>query len=398
MLRWSATALLLSLTASTAGAFEFEFSGKIGAELRIFQHEPLYPDQQTTANSSISLEPELFWKWNSGDDTLLFKPFVRLDQHDHERAHADIRELLWTHVDGDWELKAGLGIVFWGVTEFQHLVDIINQSDSVEDIDNEDKLGQPMIALSLVREWGIVDLFILPGFRERTFPGSSGRLRSALLVDSDQAEYQSTAQEQHTDLALRWSHTLGDYDIGLSWFHGTSRDPLLRIGSDSGGAPVLTPYYEQINQAGLDLQATLDSWLLKLELIWHDSDSDNYWAAQGGFEYTYTGIFNSSSDLGVLMEYGWDERGSSNNSINQNDLFIGARLALNDAPSSELLAGIGYDLDHHSRMFILEASRRLGDNWKINLDARFFYSSEPTQPSYNLRQDDHLQLSLEYFF
>ncbi len=73
------------------------------------------------------------------------------------------------------ETRVGVRRVFWGVTEFQHLVDIINQSDSVEDIDNEDKLGQPMINLSLVKDWGIVDFFVLPYFRERTFAGAEGR-------------------------------------------------------------------------------------------------------------------------------------------------------------------------------------------------------------------------------
>ncbi len=397
MRRCSVIAILLTLSTSAMGAATFESNGRVGVELRLFQHDPLYPDQHGSSNTSMIFEPELFWKWNSGDDRLLFKPFLRLDQHDSERTHADIRELLWIHVDEEWELKAGLGHVFWGVTEFQHLVDIINQDDAVEDIDGEDKLGQPMIAFSTVRDWGIVDLFILPGFRERTFPGSDGRLRSALVVDTEQARYQSTAEERHTDWALRWSHTVGDYDIGLSWFHGTSRAPLLLPGVNSSGAPVLIPYYEQIDRAGLDLQATLDAWLLKLELIWQDG-SEQYWAAQGGIEYTYTGIFESSADLGVLLEYGWDDRGAFGGAMNQNDLFAGIRLALNDAPSSELLAGIGYDLDHHSKMYVLEASRRLGAKWKVSLDARFFCDSKPVQAIHNLRQDDHLQLTMEYFF
>ena len=58
-----------------------------------------------------------------------------------------------------------------GVTESRHLVDVLNQVDGVEDIDEEDRLGQPMINISTQRDWGSVDLFVLPGFRERTFAG-----------------------------------------------------------------------------------------------------------------------------------------------------------------------------------------------------------------------------------
>ncbi len=57
----------------------------------------------------------------------------------------------------EWEILAGLNKVFWGVAESRH---------QVEDIDEEDKLGQPMLNLTTLRDWGTVSLFILPGFSE----------------------------------------------------------------------------------------------------------------------------------------------------------------------------------------------------------------------------------------
>lgn len=392
------SALLLCIAAPASAQSHFEYSGRAGAELRLFTHDALFSGQYDSHNLSVLFEPELFWEWNEGSDSLTFTPFLRLDQHDSDRSHADIRQLSWTHIAETWELHTGIRKVYWGVTEFQHLVNIINQTDAVEDIDGEDKLGQPMVNLSLARDWGILDLFILPGFRERTFPGQEGRLRSSLVIDTDQARYESSAKERHIDLAARWSQSIDVIDFGLYWFHGTSRDPLFRPGIDSQGSPVLIPFYEQIDQVGLDLQATIDDWLWKLEAIHRDSNSDQYWALQGGFEYTLVGIAESSSDLGLLMEYGWDERGTAATSPGQNDLFVGARLAINDAASSEVLAGVGYDLDHKSKSVLIEASRRLGDSWKVSLDARLFSSSKPADIGYSLRQDDHLQLTLERFF
>ena len=84
---------------------------------------------------------------------------------DDRRSHFDVRELMYQRVFDDFELRAGLGRVFWGVTESYHLVDIINQTDLVEDIDLEDKLGQPLVNLTLIRDWGALDLFALPGCR-----------------------------------------------------------------------------------------------------------------------------------------------------------------------------------------------------------------------------------------
>ncbi|WP_415881808.1 hypothetical protein [Neptuniibacter sp. QD34_54] len=375
----------------------FELSGKATADLRLFTQSAQFTGQDYDTNLSFSFEPELYWEWNDGADSLTFTPFLRLDENDSERTHGDIRELSWVHVSDDWELRTGLRKVFWGVTEFQHLVDVINQTDGVEDFDGEDKLGQQMINLSLVKDWGIIDLYLLPGFRERTFASTDGRLRAGLVIDTDRATFESSAGNKHIDTAIRWSHTIGDFDLGAYWFRGTNRDPKLQVQSVNGQT-ILVPHYEQMNQIGFDLQATLDNWLWKLETIHRDTKSENYWAAQGGFEYTFYGIQDSSADIGVLLEYGWDKRGKSADAAIQNDVFMGARLTLNDTQSTEVLAGIGHDLDYHSNSMIVEASRRFGDNWKLSLDGRFFSADNPADLSYSLNKDDHLQLTVERYF
>ena len=101
--------------------------------------------------------------------------FGRVDQHDRNRTHGDIREAFFELFFDEWTLGFGIHKVFWGVTESRHLVDIINQTDLVENTDGEDKLGQPMLNLALIGDYGTVDLFVLPYFRERTFAGADGR-------------------------------------------------------------------------------------------------------------------------------------------------------------------------------------------------------------------------------
>lgn len=85
---------------------------------------------------------------------------------------------------------------FWGVAEARHLVDIINQTDEVENFDREDKLGQPMINLALINNWGTLDFFLLTGFRDRTFPGREGRLRTFPEIDVGEERYEKHGFEK----------------------------------------------------------------------------------------------------------------------------------------------------------------------------------------------------------
>lgn len=376
-----------------------EWSGYIAGESRYFPKYPLSADQYEDFNLSISAQPEYHHKWDNGNQTFTFSPFVRIDQHDQERSHFDISELTWLKAAQNWELRIGIRKLFWGVTESQHLVDIINQTDLVEHPDSEKKLGQPMINLALVRDWGTVDFFILPGFRERTFPGSEGRLLgSGIPIDTDQTRYESGAQEKHVDWAVRWEHNLGDLDIGLSHFSGTSREPRFLPGTDGVGRFVLTPYYEQINQTGLDLQITKENFLWKLEMISRKDQEGHFTALTGGLEYTFVGVFNTNAEIGVLTEYLFDDRNDNAATPFENDIMLGMRLVINDVQSTELLAGTIFDLDSSARFTFIEASRRLGESWKLSLEA-YIYADMPTDDlTYGFRNDDFLQLELAWYF
>jgi hypothetical protein len=377
---------------------EIEYSGSAAFEQRYFLQDPLYP-QQSRDNASVYFAPELFTALNDGSDTILFRGFYRLDQRDQERTHGDVRELLWSHIGDDWEVKTGIGKVFWGQTESLHLVDIINQTDAIEAIDGEDKLGQPMVALSLYKDWGNFTLFALPYFRERTFAGVDGRLRGPLNIDTDNPLYESKDKEKNLDWAARWQHTLGDWEVGLSYFDGTSREPDFVPGLNAQSDVVLRPYYSQIQQVGLDVLAIVEAWIIKFEAIQRSGETQDYWAMVGGFEYTSVGVFDSVYDIGWLLEYQYDDRQELATSSAQNDLLFGARWVFNDIDGTEVLFGVVQDLDYSNvRSGFVEASSRINDHWKWRLDAYLFSSDEPTEVSFLLRRDDYVQFSLEYYF
>ncbi|WP_260681681.1 hypothetical protein [Aliiglaciecola sp. M165] len=387
----------MCLVPSALNAREVDVSGTAAIEQRYFLQDALYPEQER-ANVSVFAQVEIYTEFNDGNDSILFKPFYRQDQNDSDRSHGDIRELIWLHVGDDWELRTGIGKVFWGQTESLHLVDIINQTDNIEAIDGEDKLGQPMVNLNLIRDWGTTSFFFMPYFRERTFAGLEGRPRFELDIDTDRPIYESSDEEKNIDWAVRWNHYFGDWEVGVSYFDGTSREPILTPLIEEESA-VLQPFYPQLKQVGVDILAVKGAWLFKFEGISRRTSVEDYTAAVGGFEYTNVGVFNSSFDLGWLVEYQFDDRDNLLLVPSQNDLMLGSRIVFNDVDGTEILFGVIQDLDESSsRAGFIEASSRINDNWKWSFDAWLFSSDEPMEPVYQFRRDDFVELSLEYYF
>jgi hypothetical protein len=66
--------------------------------------------------------------------------------------------------------------------------------------------------------------------------------------------------------------------------------------------------------------------------------------------------------------------------------------------STEILMGLGSDLDHNAFTFLIEANRRFGDDFIATLDVRLLQSNDENDLLYTLRNDDHAQLSLSWYF
>jgi len=387
-----------------------EWDVNLGLQARAFAHKGLAG--QSRVQPSVSVELEYFRSWDQDRQRLTVTPFLRLDAEDSRRSHFDLREAYWSRIGSDWELHIGARRVFWGVTEFKHLVDVVNQTDLVENVDGEDKLGQPMVHLSLVRDWGIVDLMLLAGFRERTFPSRDGRLRRALPGKRSAATYASHAEEFPIDTVVRWSHAAGPLEWGIYHFSGTSRQPLLFPQVNGRGEGYLRPHYPTIDQTGLEAQALFGDWAWKLEAISNSGFDGRYNAFNIGFERTLVGFGGTRSDLGIVAEYmhdGRDERAFD--TLFEHDLAVGTRWSLNDAADTQALLGVIWDVETDEYIFSIEGSRRLGSDWTLELEGRVFGGGslpdrnalleslfDPTNKSASLQRDDYLQLELKRFF
>ena len=391
----------------------FNFDLDFGLQNRLFARRGSNnPDQaQQSASAQLTTSAELA----QGRYLLALDLFGRWDSDDAQRSHTDVREFSVTHIADRWQVQAGVGQVFWGVVEFNHLIDVVNQTDLVENPDGEDKLGQPMVTFTALPDWGSVELFILPGFRKRTLPGIDGRLTLALPIDRGASEFESGAEENRVDGLLRISTAFAGVLFDVYHFNGTRRTPRFEVRSrtpETGDNLFLVPNYDTVKQTALAAQANSGDTAFKLEALQQDGGPESYWAAAFGVEHTFVGVLGSAADLGAVVEYHYDSRdGDAFDSFFESDLALGARLAVNDINDSQALLGVVWDTRSGEWVVQLEGSRRLNDHWSLALETRWFMGGQALGRDASIadlldtknklgavQRDDYLQLEFTRFF
>jgi hypothetical protein len=104
-------------------------------------------------------------------------------------------------------------------------------------------------------------------------------------------------------------------------------------------------------------------------------------------------------DLGLIGEYVYDDRDDGwLPTIYENDVMTGLRLAVNDMDDSKILLGVIRDIHSDSTIFAVEASRRLGDSIRVNLDASFFMNINILDPAVSLARDDFIKLEMVWYW
>lgn len=409
----------------TPAAHAEGWEAELELEISHFPQESISPQSNYSGNGSVAtvLSRSDYW----GDAIIDTKLFYREDGHDGNRSHFDIRDLIVTLPVADFEFKAGIGGTFWGFTESVHLVDIINQTDFVESLAGEDKLGQPLLSANWYAGFGTIETYVMPVFRPRVFASTDGRPALPLAVEENEDDYQyeSSQRENHVDFAARWSHHLGALDFALSWFKGTERAPrtVICFGRGTGrpntengpncdlesGFPAptaaeqaaidaglvdeeelreaaiqaaipdlrLVPHYDQTERLGLELQWNLGDILAKAELLYAEQLDTPYRAAVGGFEYIWSNTLGFPLDTRVISEYLYDDRNPQTYlNLFDDDVFLGARFEFQDTQSTTLLIGAIYDLNIYTVIYLAEGTRRLTNSTSLSVDAQVFSHSD----------------------
>ena len=407
------TCLVCPVAQSDTGLLDrIELFGTFSAEARVFPEEGAFSYQSARRAYGVTGEATLYFESEDGKSFTLTSSLA-YDDTDPERTRVDLREaflLLYGSLGNDeWELRLGVDKVHWGIVESRPLVDIINQTDFIEHPNEKTKMGQLMAHLTWSGGWGAVEFFGMTWHRPRTLPGRFGRFRPRIVVDQDLTSYEASSEEWNIDLAGRYTTSIGLFDFGLSLFDGSNREPtLIPILRDSGF--VLAPYYELIRQAGTDIQLIAGSVLLKLEAIHRmgaqnrrfDQDSgfeeEDYTAFILGGERTFNGVWNTNTDITLISEWSYDERGVWATNAFENDILTAARIGLNDEQSTEFFVSVVSSLDTNARIFTSELNRRISDFWSFKVEAMVYSNVEQEDVLYEVRRDSFVAIKLNYNF
>jgi hypothetical protein len=348
--------------------------------------------------------------------------FGRVDALDERRSIAFVEEA-FIQVQGErLRLRIGADVLNWTATEAFHPADVINARNLDSDLENMDKLGEPMVQLhARLTEGTTLSAFYLPFRTAPRFTSPASRLTFAppgldlrgrpLMVSRDG---QLTEGRFGFQAALLLRQTLGPADISLHALEHMDRSQPLVVVGDRNTPPRLL--LQTVRQLGGTYQHVVGPLVLKLEAAYRDFvglagplgalPARDHGTIAAGLEYTIGHRGGGESMLllegqAVLLQ---DAALRAAQSPFQRDVMGGYRLALNDENSRELMILATVDLERAGE-YLLSASyqQRLGDSWTVRAGLRLFQAPAPDDPFaatglQPLRDADHVRLTLTRHF
>jgi hypothetical protein len=453
VMRYKAMAAVLPvvpvLALATPAAADPSLSARIDTGLRYYLEDGQYPGQGSAgAYPYLGFEIAASTPFGPGD--LVFEVNTIVDQA-LDRTLVNLEKAFYTQRFDGWDIVLGYNVEDWGVSAGRTIVNVLNARDRTGRIGGGSLIGTPMLNANVVTDVGTFSAYALFGDVREHFGGDATRQRAFLPVDSDFAAYED---DDSVDVALRYSHDFavgaGSLDIGAHVYHGTSREGValpgcvattgvvteaicaqintaIIDGFAAGGTQPLTPaemtafvngllgpvvaadysanaaglipYYQEINQVGLTAVYANGNTQLRFEGFWRETAHEDYVAAIIGGDRTFYDVAGLNGDLVVALEYHYDDRSArQNGAIFDDDVFLGLSYLGNDAAGTEASFGMFQDLDTSAQFFTLGVSRRIGDRFRISLDATHIEAGGTGDPLAVIDNDSFVELTLSTFF
>lgn len=415
---------LILLVARIAFGQDVASKGELAVESRAFRDD----GNSATKDHALGLFGRLEALHEHGLFEEKARVFGRMDHYDKNRSVL-VAEELWMQVQGArLRVRAGADIVNWTATEAFHPVDVINSRNLDSDLENFEKVGEPMLSIT----WRVLDqttitALALPYRTASIFPSPSSRLNFVpagidvrdrrLMVDRNG---HLTADRFGPQGALLVRQVVGSADISLHFVEHIDRSQPSAVANPLAASPAeALPYllFQTVRQVGGTYQQVLGSLIVKVEGAYRrfagaDSNitarfgpqrSRNHGTIAAGLEYGLPHAGGSESTLiaegQAVLGTGKATRASL--SPFQRDVLCGYRFAFNDEGSKEFMLAAIFDLERHDEYMVSASySQRLGETWTVRAGLRLFQADQHPLPTglAAFRQSDHVRLILTRYF
>ena len=384
---------LLFISSYSKAELYSEHYGEIEVSSTIFLMD-IEGDNRKNFLNSTKVEYNYFFE----KDNLTGKLKINIkESYPESRQNLDFNEAYLDYSLENSNILIGNNIVFWGKNEFFNPVDIVNSKDFSLGLASGEKKGQTMFNIKRYLSSSELDFYILPSIAN-IYPKSQVRSQQTLNIKSENT-YSEGAKKENLGIGLRWSGYIDEYDYGLTFYKGNTKDPALKISSNQ-----LVPNYSEITQIGIELQATQGDFLHKGEFINRsnqynlDGNIDDYYGFIVGTEHTLYGLFEKNWDLSNIIEYSYDSRESKSHHSNQNDLFYGARLVLNDIDDTQYFISLQNDLDKGTRAITFSYESRFFSHFKGGIDLYVPLNLEKDYHQSSFKDENNIKIFSSYAF
>lgn len=397
-------ATLAWIHSSHASTLDFAVGGYLEAEAEVYGSSA-YDLGSRSEEQGVHVHPFINIQLDvdtalGASDSVVVEGWTRLDAEQTTVDIADIRQANWRHYGARFETRVGVLREVWGVLESGSLVDIINQKDAREDYKLQTRLGQLGAGLKLPSSWGDLDVILTSLSRQRRFPEQDRHFSIAPYeIVYEAAEFESSAEEKRIDVAMRNKVFIDNGEVAFSYFYGNSREPRFNLAQPTGGDVFLMPYYDVIEQVGLETLWIAGGAILKMEAINRETSGESFSSVAVGVEREFSRIRGSKSSLSLFAEAVYDGRSrSSPTVIFDRDVFIGARWALNDFADTAVELQFLYDYRSQSQIRRVTFRRRLGSEWLLSAETDYFVNVGRDLAIANFQDDNRFQLQLRYLY
>jgi len=400
---------------------EVHSKGEVALETRVFENDG---NPQSIDNAfALKARLEASYKHKISNKKLKEKLRLlgRVDRQDSERRHFIVEEA-WVDIKGyPLRIRAGSQMLNWTATEAFHPADIINSRNLDSNIENQEKIGEPMISMTLKFEGGNLTAYYMPIYITPINTSPSSRL--SIFDPGTQTDRlvrigidgEEDKDEFGHQWALKYSRTIDQTDFSLYGVEHLDRHQPTAV-IDPSNLKVV-PIYQYVVQFGTTVTHIVDSVILKMEY------AHRIYPSPKNKTYFLQSIEKKDfSQLALGLEYGWSNKNftettllieaqtilglrktkRASTSFFQRDMLLGLRHAFNDDMGKELFFSIIFDIERSKEyLFNLSYSQRLSDTISIKTGARIIYAPSDTTTQRGLQlidKSDQLFINLIRYF